>query len=257
MMRETIIAVGGIGIGYLLAQAVLKKKYEERLDEEVARTKAFFGKQYEGPDDPEFMEAAIDAAEALTEYTAGVTVAPSVLAQEMAKVVEAEAKVSELSSLTNPVVRAKLLKGVVDAKVSGPIAYNRMAGGDAAKEDVPGTPMNENAREPYLITFEDFDSGETGYEQPSVSFFAGDGLVLDETDSIITPERVEEMIGVDNLNRFGSQVDDPSMDPNVIYVRCEKFCLDVEVTRSPGKYADEVGPISTTQYIDGTEPGEE
>lgn len=234
MLKETIIAVSGIGVGYLLAQAVLKKKYDERLDEEIQRTKEFFGKQYEGPDDSEFMEAAIDAAEALTEYTGGVTVAPSVLAQEMTKVVETEAGQ----------VKNKLLKGVVDTKVSGPIPYNRMSKIDAEVEDiesnVPTIPLDPNARPPYIITFAEYDSGESGYDQLLASFFAEDGIVIDEDDGVVTPDRVEETIGVDNLNRFGGRTDDPNMDPNVIYVRCERFMMDFEVTRSPGSHAAEV-----------------
>lgn len=222
MLKEVLIGVAGAGAGYLLARSVLEKKYARLLDAEIQRTREFFAVDtgYEGDketlDDPEFMEAAIDAAEAVTSYTSGeVRVAPSVLAEEVTKVVR--------TSYDKPGAPS-----VVEDEVND------------IESNVAAAPLDPHARDPYMITFAEFDANETGYEQITVSFFAGDGIVIDEADNVIAPDRVEQIIGTDNLNRFGTKTDDPDMDPSVIYVRCERFQMDFEVTRSPGKYSVEV-----------------
>ena len=269
MLKEVLIGAAGIGVGYFLAKRAMERRYIEMLDQEVRRTKEFFadaanyeGSQ-EGLDDPEFMEAAIRTADAMTEYTGGETkVNPSVLAQELEtsaksmdrpetdeELAEREKELKSVEALTNPAVRAKLLEGMANR-----VAYNKPGapeveeyprGSQAAAvraQDEETPPSDPNARAPYLITFAQFDLGleELNHEPVSVSFFAGDGIVIDENENVITPERVEQIIGTDNLNKFGTLTEDPDMEPNVIYVRCERFGMDFEVTRSPGTHAVEV-----------------
>jgi hypothetical protein len=218
MLKEVLIGAAGLGVGYLVARNQLEKRYSRLLDEELRRTREFFGANYEGSkeglDDPEYMEAAINAAEAMTEYAKpAVPVIPSVLAAEVEKTV---------TNYNKPPA------SVVDEVV------------DDVERNVPASPLDPDARAPYLITFAEFAADEMGYEQITVSFFAGDGIVIDEEDAVIKSERVEETIGTDNLNKFGTNTEDPDMDPNVIYVRCERFNMDFEVTRSAGKHSVEV-----------------
>lgn len=219
MLREILIGAAGLGVGYLVARNQLEKKYAHLLDVEIQRTKEFFATEsnYEGSkeglDDPEYMQGAIDAAEAMTTYASGdVKVVPSVLAQEMEQTVK---------NYQKP-------ESIVDEQV------------DDIESNKAASPLDPDARAPYLITFGEFDQNETGYQQITVSFFAGDGIVIDDEDNVVTPERVEQIIGTDNLNKFGTNTADPDMEPNVIYVRCERFEMDFEVTRSPGSHAVEV-----------------
>lgn len=217
MLKEVLIGVAGASAGYLVARNLLEKKYARLLEEEIRRTKEFFGathEEYTSSEDPEFMEAAINAAEAMTTYVqGGVTVNPAVLAQEV----------------THTVRRYDKEGAPTVEETASDIESNVVA-----------APMDPDAREPYMITFGEFDANETSATQVTVSFFAGDGIVIDEDDNVISPERVEQIIGTENLNRFGTHTDDPDMEPNVIYVRCERFNMDFEVTRSPGKHSVEV-----------------
>jgi hypothetical protein len=218
MLKEVLIGAAGVGVGYLVARNQLEKRYARLLDEEVRRTKEFFegtqGEEYAGPEEPEFMEQAIQTAEALTEYSGGETVVnPAVLAQEVTKTVTAYNKPGAPS---------------IEDKASD------------IESNVAATPTDPDARAPYMIPFAEFDANETQADQITVSFFAGDGIVIDEDDNVVTPDRVEQIIGTDNLNRFGTLTTDPDMEPNVIYVRCERFNMDFEVTRSPGKHSVEV-----------------
>jgi hypothetical protein len=222
MLKEVLIGAAGAGVGFLVARNVLEKKYARLLDEEIRRTKEFFG-EYEGPEDPEFMEQAIQTAEAMTEYTGGETV---VNPAKLAEAVTASIKRDEGKQH---------------------VAYNRPGAPSIVEDEVrdiesnvAAAPLDPDARAPYMITFAEFDANETSAEQITVSFFAGDGIVIDEEDNVISPDRVEQIIGTDNLNRFGTNKDDPDMEPNVIYVRCERFNMDFEVTRSPGKHSVEV-----------------
>lgn len=219
MLKEVLIGAAGAGVGFLVARNILEKKYARLLDEEIRRTKEFFGADYEGSqeglDDPEFMQDAINAAEALTEYSTGdIKIAPAVLAQELERTVTAYNK---------PGAPYVVEEEVIDIE-----------------SNVAATPTDPDARSPYLITFGEFDANETGAEQITVSFYAGDGIVTDETDQVISADRVEQIIGTDNLNKFGTNKEDPDMDPNVIYVRCERFNMDFEVARSQGSYSVEV-----------------
>lgn len=224
MLREVLIGAAGAAAGYLVARNVLEKRYARLLDEEIARTKEFFGANYEGSkeglDDPEFMQDAINAAEALSDYVAGdAKIVPSVLAENVERTVTAY------------------------NKPGAPAVEEYPRGSQAAAvraQDEEVQPLDPNARAPHLITFAEFDAGDLGYSQVSVSFFAGDGIVIDEEDNVISPDRVEQIIGTDNLNKFGTNTDDPDLEPNVIYVRCERFNMDFEVTRSPGKHSVEV-----------------
>lgn len=213
MLKEVLIGAGGAAVGYLVARNLLEKKYGRLLDEEIQRTREFFGADYEGDKDaPGYMEDAIDAAEALSDYS-GVTVAPSVLAQEVEQTFK--------RNYAKP-------ESLVEAETAD------------IETHAEASPPDPHARAPYLITFAEFDANETSAEQITVSFFAGDGIVIDESDEIIKPDRVEQIVGTDNLNKFGTNTEDPDMEPNVIYVRCERFNMDFEVTRSPGFHAVEV-----------------
>jgi hypothetical protein len=219
MLREVLIGAAGVGVGYLAARNLLEKRYARLLDEEIQRTKEFFGQtegqEYTASEDPEFMEQAIKAAEILTEYSGGdVKISPAVLAQEVTKTVTAYNKPGAPSHIE-----------------------------DEARDiesNIAASPTDPDARSPYMIPFAEFDANETEAEQITVSFFAGDGIVIDEDDNVVSPDRVEQIIGTDNLNRFGTLTTDPDMEPNVIYVRCERFNMDFEVTRSSGKHSVEV-----------------
>lgn len=219
MLKEVLIGAAGLGVGYLIARNQMEKRYARLLDEEIRRTKEFFegsqGEAYVGSEDPEFMEQAIKTAEALTEYSGGETIVnPAVLAQEVTKTV------TQYNKPGAPSIVEETARDI--------------------ESNVAAAPMDPDAREPYMINFAEFDANETDAEQITVSYFAGDGIVIDEGDNVISPERVEQIIGTDNLNRFGTKTDDPDMEPNVIYVRCERFGMDFEVTRSPGKHSVEV-----------------
>lgn len=90
------------------------------------------------------------------------------------------------------------------------------------------------AEYPYVISFDEFNDGETGYEQSTVTYFEGDDVLADEGDQMI--DEIEATVGEGNLYRFGHG----SKDNKIVYVRNEKLNLDFEIIHSDNKYAQEV-----------------
>lgn len=81
---------------------------------------------------------------------------------------------------------------------------------------------------PYPITPEEFCSSPPGYNAQPLDYFK-DGILADSWGMKVD---IEETIGEDNLAYFGEYVDD------VLYVRNERTEIDYEVTKDPRTYTD-------------------
>lgn len=91
---------------------------------------------------------------------------------------------------------------------------------------------------PYIITHDEFYENEFDFPERQLTWFAGDEVLTDEQD-VPVPD-VERVCGEDNLLRFGYG----SNDENIVYVRNEKLKLNLEISKSEGKYAHEVAGFS-------------
>lgn len=98
--------------------------------------------------------------------------------------------------------------------------------------------VKKDRNAPFIISEDEFMANETDYEQNSVTWYEADGVLIDQWDSVI--ERIEETVGRNNLTKFGEK----SGDPNIVYVRCDRFEIDFEVARSEGAYSSEVLGLS-------------
>lgn len=83
---------------------------------------------------------------------------------------------------------------------------------------------------PYVISPEDFNCSPPGYNAQTLDYFA-DGVLADDWGVILD---LDETIGEDAINHFGEYVDD------IVYVRNERTEIDYEVTRDPRTYAEVV-----------------
>jgi hypothetical protein len=128
-------------------------------------------------------------------------------------------------------------KLIHEGAVEAAVALTNYQGLTATEKPKATRPaIHPGAKAPYVIGVDEYMNTEVGYDQVSLTYYEGDDVVVDITDTIVTINRVEETIGRDNLTRFGEL----SEDDNVVYIRCEKFNMDFEVTRSMGKYSVEV-----------------
>jgi hypothetical protein len=87
---------------------------------------------------------------------------------------------------------------------------------------------------PYVISREEFDANETDFDQTTVTYYPQDDVLLDEREVEI--EKIEEVLGRENLSRFGSG----SGDNNVVYIRNDKMGLDFRALKARGSYASDM-----------------
>lgn len=84
---------------------------------------------------------------------------------------------------------------------------------------------------PYIISEDDYVDNKLGYDQQSVTYFAGDAVVVDVHDQTLADTLVDRCIGRHNLEQFGSM----SNDDDLVYVRYDHFRQDFEIVRDERK----------------------
>lgn len=89
---------------------------------------------------------------------------------------------------------------------------------------------------PYVLEEQEYMDGELEYTQITLTYFAGDDVLVDERDEVVEGDEVDRLVGLDNLKRFGVWYD----DPNVVYVRNHEKEMDIEVNRHEGNYSEVV-----------------
>lgn len=94
---------------------------------------------------------------------------------------------------------------------------------------------------PFVIHREERDENEA-YDGVTYTYYEQDDVLCDERDDVIDEERREELIGEENLEKFGHG----SGDPTVVYVRNPKLEMDMEICKSPNSYAEEVHGLEPT-----------
>lgn len=90
---------------------------------------------------------------------------------------------------------------------------------------------------PYVISYDEFMGPETEFEQISLTYFAGEQILADDSDAIM--DDIEATVGLDNLSRFGHG----SNDENLVYIRNVGRSTDYEVAYSAGSYGELVHGI--------------
>lgn len=252
VVKYVLVAGISASAGYYVASKRLEQRFREDLARETEEAKDFYRRKYikqaekEG-EDSDLTEAAVDAAEALLNYS-GISVGPSVLTQEMtesvARAVEqgeldpetpaevalkaAVEEVEELKTLTDPIVREHLLKSPTTPPEA--VQYNKIST-PAKTEEKP------KAYVPDVITIEDFIKNETGYKQFSVTYYAGDDILAGESDQVVELETRNVTMGEEIVERL--KAGRPAMDGNdVLYIRNDKEQVELEIARNAGNYSD-------------------
>lgn len=102
--------------------------------------------------------------------------------------------------------------------------------------------QNRNEDRPYIIHQDEFASKESGYDQITYTWYAGDEVMVEEGHSDPLAQ-TDFAVGMENL-KFGHGSD----DIDVVFVRNDKLELEMEICRHPGSYEEEV------VGLDGNEP---
>jgi len=197
--KNLLFLVVGFGAGYLVAKKTLENRYLDLMNAEVEEAKAFYENAYQNKKPEE------------TPTTNEFAVSP-----------EVQAAASALTTYqTGGNVRLKPAPFITDEQVSD--------GKDKMES-------NKYLEPPYVITRELFFNSDTEYEQYTMTWYAGDGVLVNQSDRVVEEKDVDFTVGRENLNKFGEQSD----DPNVVYIRCEALEMDFEIVKSDGSYSKEV-----------------
>lgn len=87
---------------------------------------------------------------------------------------------------------------------------------------------------PFIIHHDEFVHNEPEHEQVSLTYFAGDDVLVDERDQVM--REVGATVGLEHLQKFGYA----SEDPDIVYVRNPRLEVDYEISKSDGTFATEV-----------------
>jgi uncharacterized protein YneF (UPF0154 family) len=200
------LAVGAVG-GYKYAEKRLMAEFEEAVDAERNAARAMYSGKV-APNQP--------------------FATPQEAVEEL---IEAEAKEALASYRGEP---------------KEPVAYHKIKPSTMKfeKKEAEAKPdpiqeenifaMEQEVGDIHVISLQEFESGESDYDQSTLTYWALDKILADEQDEKI--EDVAGTIGDEALNQFGLR----SGDPNVVHVRNKKLEHEFEIVRSESSWAEEV-----------------
>lgn len=212
--------VAGVLTGYFLAKQTLSKRYEEQVRNEVEEIRQYYVEKtdaevqkailyYSEKADREIQQVKNFHAKLLAEV-------PVPGPEEMQRDQEATEEIEEVLEEYRGV--EKTTSG--DGKSELNLNFD-------SDEDLP----------PYIIPVDVFIKNRMGHEQMTLAYYEGDNKLADQTNTLVSDERIKETIGVHNLHSFGEQ----SGNPDIVYVRCEQYKFDFEIIRAEGKFSEIAG----------------
>lgn len=233
------LALGGV-IGGFIADKRLRTKYEELAESEIdlmrdhyrAKTVAMEGQKRK----PTIEEMEVVVKEAgYTEGEPDPTGAPNTAPE---KVVRQSAAIQEAKAMRDdaPVAESPGIKDAVAQHREMEVREVRKnvfeEHSDTQEDWVWEEEMASRTQDkPYVIHLD--EQGEKGYNETTLTYYAGDGVVADTDDKHI--ENPDKLLG-DFEDKFGHG----SSDPNVVYIRNDKVAADLEICYSPDSYAEVV-----------------
>lgn len=218
----------GAGVATLVSKRYFKLKYEQLASQEIAEAKLFYKKQNKTDEysDPsalaeKYDDENPDVAE-LNPETEMVKTAVKILEEQSYTAYDKPVQTTE----ERVEVQASIQKNIFESHPTVDEQDDDFDLDDELEKKAAGRP--------YLIEAEQYFENEEENTQTALTWFEGDEVLVDERDQPI--RNVEGVIGgVANL-RFGAG----SKDANMVYIRNDRFSADYEVTRSTGKYSEEV-----------------
>lgn len=210
----------GAASGYFFAKKQMKAEYEEQISKEIKEAKAFYKAFYADLSKQKY-QTPTEAAEALIPEH---TVQEAAEAMRRYQATDTGTIFGEQAIPDAEIVEDESVEVEVEER-------NIFDNGDQLKIDR----QNRDTSKPYVVDEHEWLSTPEGFEEVSLTYYSGDGVLGDDQDEPV--ENVDELIGNMNLMMFGAS--DPA-NPHILLVRNEKKKLDLEITWSDGKFAHEV-----------------
>lgn len=192
----------GLGIGYKIAEKRLTAEFEERLDKETNLLRRMHKPEYTTPQ--EMVEhlhgdEADEAIRSLVEYAG-----------------------EKREPVAYDKIRTSQIQVVKDTADDEQVATRRVF------------EPSDDRGEIYVLTGDEYEADEAGYQHVTWTYYAADGVVTDVHEDRI--EDYAKLIGTDFAQQFGAKND----DQNTVHVRNEVIMIDYEIIRSEGSYRQEV-----------------
>jgi hypothetical protein len=219
----------GAGISFLWTRRKLETKYEKIAEEEIDAMREHFRSRLVAKEDKPDLEDLAGKAQELG-YASPTGPKPSPEADPTA--LEPRPPVP-LPPRPKPNRIHQALEEAQNDQTVGDDGWNYDAEKAQRQHDTP-----------YVIHFD--ERGEADFDQVTFTYYEGDDVVCDNDDQIVQPR--DQIVGDQNLDKFGHG----SGDPNVVYLRNDNLAVEIELTRDPGSYSEEVRGIK--HWDGGVEP---
>lgn len=245
-LSVTSAVVSG-GAVYAFVKRDLEKKYQETLKSELADAEEYFKEKYQSmystpvfvadeddsEDNPEaYNEEELQAIREATDAADPIPVDLVSQALSRARTYLADNEDNEREPGDDrpaPVVINNIFTNIAPEP-------ERVMPSDDVVEALLSS--RDPAAGPYIITKEEFFENETDNEQAKYTYWDQDKpeILVDDADEFNPIADIDGVAGNDNLLHFGYG----SGDLEVLYIRNDLINLDLHITRSSGRYADEV-----------------
>jgi hypothetical protein len=221
----SVTAVASLAVGAASGYFFARHKFEEQLGyfaEELDEMQAAF-------------EAKIEEIEGVQRQIPGT--------KEFASPQEAWAAYRNMEPLGKAEVTVTSDGLTVEVDEEAQLAIKNIFNGGEEELDEEAVQAEVAARSdkvPYILSADEYYENESEYEQKTLTYFAGDNILIDEEQVIV--ENVARLVGEANLKRFGYR----SKDQNTVFVRNSRAKLEFEILRSQGTYKHEVLGLDET-----------
>lgn len=230
IMLAAGVMIGG-GVGYMVADIRLKKKYEQAVKIEVEDFKDVY-KRIHKLDEYSDIEGLVAGSgegiqkghqEALREQRN--VYADTLQGLEYTTSEEVETDGESATVTETEVTKFQGPDGRTIHQVEEVVVHNVF---DQPQPN-PVELEDRDPTKPYVISYEEFMENGTR-DSITVTYFIGDEVLIDEQEDVI--DDIDSLIGLASLERFGHG----SQDDSIVYVRNERLGADFEVVRDEGSY---------------------
>ncbi len=224
---STVSGIGGAIAGYKYAERMLNQKYADISDKEIAAAREHYTRVFKDGEwaDPsviaEKYEEATEKLEELEEESDDSIRLAAELIERSGHVPYNKPQTIPEQVVVVPVVE-KVVKNV----------FVEHASDDEDSYDVEAESAKKRAGRPYIVEYDEFEHNEEDKTKQTLTWYAEDGILVDENDRGLSPDQMRTTIGGEENLRFGYG----SGDPNVVYIYNDKLDAALEVTRDEGAY---------------------
>jgi hypothetical protein len=229
--------VGGLGLGlvggYFFAKKRLETKYDKIAQEEIDEARDYY-RAAKAATEARLKAPITEVVEYLgyvkTEDTIGTAESDAFKKREAAEnLIDYHKK-----AVGEGEPAEEAVQGVFEAHPPSDHEWNMPAELMARKQ---------NPDVPFVIHLDEFgELHDEDYTTVCYTWYYEDEILADERDEPI--DNIDETVGLDNLQRFGHG----SGNAHVVLVRNTETKTDIEISRSDGKYVDNVTPYLQHQY---------